>query len=500
MQRPGRARVLRPGVELEGDATLLRRRPCACRSGRRPRRREPRPPRSAAGARASRQQHRADHVAALHRLERIAPALERRRARDHAREVELAVERPLREPREVLLRQVVAAVRDEDRASALRTAAAGRARPSRRRARARSGRTSRPSRAAPSPCSTVERRADDVEDEVDRPRPVCVAPNRVACSSFRSSRSIARISDAPAMRAPWITDSPTAPQPITADARALPDLRRLEHRHDAGRDRAADQARLLDGQLARHLHRGDRRHDRVRRERAGAQHGRQHAAVRAEQAARPQRAAFCTAAARRAGTWSTRRRRSSSRARRGRRARARRRRRRPPRSCRRPRGRAGPGSGWPQPSSSITCRSLWQTPVASMRTSTSPGPGVVDLDLLERDASERAEDYTLVSHDRSRSRIECATGEREREVDLGHQVLDQLLHPALPADRERVGVRAAEQHGVGAERHRLQHVGGRCGCRRPSARPRRAARRAPRRARRARRRRRRPGGRRGSRR
>ena len=80
-----------------------------------------------------------------HRLERVAPALERAGARDHAGEVELALERPLREPREVLLRQVVAAVRDEDASPAWRTAAAGRARPSRRPARARSGRTCRPS-------------------------------------------------------------------------------------------------------------------------------------------------------------------------------------------------------------------------------------------------------------------------------------------------------------------------------------------------------------------
>ena len=64
----------------------------------------------------------------------------------------------------------------------------------------------------------LERRAtaDDVEGEVDRPGAECVAPKRRACSSLRSSRSIARISEAPAIRAPWITERPTAPQPITA--------------------------------------------------------------------------------------------------------------------------------------------------------------------------------------------------------------------------------------------------------------------------------------------
>ena len=68
------------------------------------------------------------------------------------------------------------------------------------------------------------------------------------------------------------------------DARSLPDLGRLEHRHDAGRDRAADQARLLGRELGRDLHGRDLRHDGVRRERPGAKHGRQLAAVAAKEA------------------------------------------------------------------------------------------------------------------------------------------------------------------------------------------------------------------------
>ena len=347
MQRPGRARVLRPRVELEGGAPLLR--------GDHPhadqvadgRARNLAARRSAAGARASRQQHRADHVAALHRLERIAPALERRRARDHAGEVELAFERPLREPREVLLRQVVAAVRDEDRASASRTAAAGRAPPSRRRARGRSGRTCRPSRAGRAPARRSSGGATTSKTKSTGPGSVCVAPNRVACSSFRSSRSIARISAAPAMRAPWITDSPTAPQPITATR--APSQTFAVSSTDMTPVATAQPIRhaCSDGQLARHLHRGDRRDDRVRRERPGAQHRRQHAAVVAQQPAG--RSGRLLALPRRAAQARrrTRRRRSSSRARRGRRARARRRRRRPPRSCPRPRGRAASGTGGP---------------------------------------------------------------------------------------------------------------------------------------------------------
>ncbi len=45
---------------------------------------------------------------------------------------------------------------------------------------------------------------------------MCVAPNSLAHSSFRSSMSIAMIVDAPARRAPAIAASPTPPQPITA--------------------------------------------------------------------------------------------------------------------------------------------------------------------------------------------------------------------------------------------------------------------------------------------
>ena len=72
-------------------------------------------------------------------------------------------------------------------------------------------------------------------------------------------------------------------------------------------------------------------------------------------------------------------------------------------------------------------------------------------------APRRAEDYTAGQPRAVEIReLRCATRKRERQVDLRHQVLDQLLDPALPADGERVGVRTAEQHGVGAERHRLQ--------------------------------------------
>ena len=385
-------------------------------------------------------------------------------ARDHPGEIERAVERPGREAREVLAGQVVAAVRDEDPRALReqprqveRRRLPGRREPDQRR-------TSRPRRAARAPARTWTRRPTTSKTKSTGPwLGVRRAELRSACSSLRSSRSIARISDAPAIRAPWIAERPTAPQPITATRAPSQTL---------ARSRARDITPVATAQPIRHacstgssrgiLHRRDRGHDRARRERAGAQHGRQLRAVARDAAGPAPPAAACTDAARRAGT-------CAHDAARGLPAEhdavagreAGRRRRRPPRSCRRPRGRAAPGSGWPQPSSSITCRSLWQTPVASIRTSTSPGPGCVDArSPRARPTPGDAEDYTLVSHERSRSRIEWRAGEREGQVDLGHQVLDQLLDAALPAHRERVGVRAAEQHRVGAERHRLQHVGG----------------------------------------
>ena len=43
-----------------------------------------------------------------------------------------------------------------------------------------------------------------------------MAPKRCAARSFPSLRSTATISAAPAIRAPWITLTPTPPQPITS--------------------------------------------------------------------------------------------------------------------------------------------------------------------------------------------------------------------------------------------------------------------------------------------
>ena len=50
-------------------------------------------------------------------------------------------------------------------------------------------------------------------------------------------------------------------------------------------------------------------------------------------------------------------------------------------------------------------------------------------------------------------------GEAEGEVELGEEVLDHLANARLARDREAVDVGAADEHGVGAERDRLEDVG-----------------------------------------
>ena len=192
------------------------------------------------------------------------------------------------------------------------------------------------------------------------------------------------------------------------DARALPHLRRLEHRHDAGRDRAADQARLLDRQLARHLHRGDRGHDRVVANVPVRSTGVSIAAVVAQQPARAPRVVACTGAARRAGTsahspqavFQPSTTRSP--------ARGRRRRRRPPRSCPLLRGRAGSDTRGPsRPPRSRAGRCDRRR---SPRCGRAPRPARAARRWISSSAiaPRRAEDYTAVSHERSRSRIACA--------------------------------------------------------------------------------------------
>src|SRR5262249_61104857 len=78
-----------------------------------------------------------------------------------------------------------------------------------------------------------------------------------------------------------------APRTATDAAAARPfrNLGGLEPRHDAGRDGATDQARLVGGQLVGHLHRRDGGNHGVGRVRPGTENGRKNGAVGSVQAA-----------------------------------------------------------------------------------------------------------------------------------------------------------------------------------------------------------------------
>ena len=87
------------------------------------------------------------------------------------------------------------------------------------------------------------------------------------------------------------------------------------------------------------------------------------------------------------------------------------------------------------------CRSVWQTPLASIRTSTSPGPGGSSSSSATAKRPLRGQDCAAI-HDSSRSPALLPAEQREREIGVGHEVPDHGLDAFLPADREPVGVRA----------------------------------------------------------
>ena len=180
---PAVDRAHRVRVALLGD----HRHTLAARRARRRSRSAPRP-----AAATSQPHHRADDVAAAQVVERMLDVVQRDRLRHHPCEVELAVERPLREPREVDRRPVVAAVRDDDARAPVeervqlelgdaRPAAAGRCRRACPRGRASRG----PARPSP------DGRRRRTRSRAARPAPCASRRNRRAASSFRSSRSSA---------------------------------------------------------------------------------------------------------------------------------------------------------------------------------------------------------------------------------------------------------------------------------------------------------------------
>ena len=150
------------------------------------------------------------------------------------------------------------------------------------------------------------------------------------------------------MRAPCTADSPTAPQPITPTRAPSQTCAVSSTEHDAGRDGAADEARLLGRQAFRDAESQPTRARPCasRTCRAGASG----TACRRRRATGGRRAAASgSGARRRARTSGTRRTATASRARRARR-RAARRPRRPPRRRRRPRARAAPAADARSPS------------------------------------------------------------------------------------------------------------------------------------------------------
>ncbi len=336
---------------------------------------------------------------------------------------------------------------------------------------------------------TSVRRADDVEDEVDRApalassrRAELRAPARASAAS-RSMRAISR--SRPRCRAPWTTQSPTAPQPMTATRAPPANARRVQHRADAGRDRAADQACLLGGELGRHLDGGDGGDVRARRERADAQDRCRTWRRRARAAARARRGGLLH----RRGSPRTQ---AGARAARACASRARPDRRRASPSTPSPTASTAPapscpsstGSGMPQPSSSIDVQvAVADAARVDAARAPRPGPGSSSGSPRARPLSGRAQrSLRWSATNESRSRTERAAGEREREVDLGHQVAGSgPRRPAArrPRARRRTGGRAGRRPrrapSPSARRRRF-------GCRRPRARPpSRPAPRAPRR-------------------
>src|SRR3954452_20532596 len=354
------------------------------------------------------QQDGADHVAAAHRAERVVPVLERSRPGDHRSEVELPVERPLREPREVLLRQVVASVRDEDARAAPEEGGqvegrrlARRGKPDQNDGPARRDQAER--------LLEGGRHSDHVEREVDR------AGLGVGRAELHRLLELAFVEVERAdLRCPGDarpldhgqTDCTAADH---GDPRALPHPGRLEDGHHTGRNGAAEQTCLLDGQLQRDPHGGRGRHDRVRRERPRAQHRGELGAVVTVQPPRrgrrflalPRLAAEAHGAAAAGGLPSEH----------------------DPVALPKPAGALLVPDGHDRPRAFVPeqDRQRVMPPVlldhvqVAVADAARLDPdehntraGGLDAALLEGDGAGLAEDYAAVSHERSRSRIECA--------------------------------------------------------------------------------------------
>ena len=185
---------------------------------------------------------------------------------------------------------------------------------------------------------------------------------------------------APPMRAPCTIDSPTPPQPKTATVCPASRPGAPERRPDPGEDPAAHERGAIQRQVVVDLHHrvlvqqhalGIAADARERRDPLPLL--RQPRGRRLARAPPPRRRRHSGG---RSGTGRSFRRSRTGTPPRGRRAAAPSPDRRPPRRCPPPRGRARcRGRAAKRPSPSTTCRSLWQTPVATVRTRTSRPSG-----------------------------------------------------------------------------------------------------------------------------
>ena len=96
---------------------------------------------------------------------------------------------------------------------------------------------------------------------------VSVAPSSSASSSFDGTTSTATIGEAPAILRPLDRREPDAAAPDHEHRIAGAHPRRVQHRADAGHDRAAQERDLLERQRRVHREHGVRRHDRALGER-----------------------------------------------------------------------------------------------------------------------------------------------------------------------------------------------------------------------------------------
>ena len=296
----------------------------------------------------------------------------------------------------------------------------------------------------------------DVEDEVELRALAGVRRAEAPCDLELPLVEVERVDLGGACdRAPWIAARPTAPQPITPtrapsqtcavlSTEPTPVATEHESRDACSAGRSSDRHRR---RLVREC---------SRRERSDAA-GRPRPRCRPPGAAASSPWAACGRGGRAAqAPLAARRTTRASRAGHGRRAAS--------PSTPAPTCSTTPAPSWPSTAGRrvaqpvrTTCRSVWQTPLASMRTSTSSGAGLAELELLDGEPPGLGQDDAAI-HVSSRSRATVPPISASVRSVSAIRCRIAVSTPSWPARREREGVRAAEQDGVRAEGERLEHV------------------------------------------